>query len=179
MTNTLIVLGLAFAVPALAQSPPSVTDKKVTHVTGTIEAIDSAKREVTVRIDGQLHTFAVKPDVKRFSELKVGDKLSAEYHEATLMAVRQPGEKAPQPMASGEIQRVPGQAVNPSGALVAQQVASVVVKAIDHKTSSVTVETSDGRTVTLKAEHPERLKMIKVGDKIDITYTEALIVRVE
>jgi Cu/Ag efflux protein CusF len=130
-------------------------------------------------VDGKLHTFAVKPDVKRFDELKVGDKLSADYHEALVMAVRKPGESAPHAASDGEVMRVPGQAVRPSGALVQQQVATVEVRAIDTKAPAITVLTDDARILTMKVRHPARLQAVKVGDKIDVTYTEALIVRIE
>src|SRR4051812_38445977 len=118
MTKTLVVLALSAALPALAAEPKSVSESSVTHVTGTIEAINSSTREVTVKIDGELHTFAVKPDVKRFSELKVGDKLTADYHEALLMDVRKQGASAPKAESGGETMRVPGLGQRPSGALV-------------------------------------------------------------
>jgi len=179
MTKTLVVLVAAAALPALAQPPRPVRESSVTHLTGTIEAINQTTREVTVKVDGELHTFAVKPDVKRFGELKVGDRLKADYHEAVLMEVRQAGGRAPLPASGGETVRVAGLGTRPSGALVQQQVASVVVKAIDRKTPAVTVQLEDGSIVTLKVEHPERLQGLKVGDKVDVTYTEALIVSVE
>ena len=186
MTKTLLMLAAAAAFPALAQapkatseSPKPVSEGTVVHITGTIEAISPTTREVTVNFAGQRHTFAVKPDVKRFSELKVGDTLSADYHEAVVMEVRKAGAAAPKAAAGGDVMRVPGQAVKPSGALVQQQTATVLVKAIDPKTPSITVETDEPKIVTMKVEHPERLKGVKVGDKIDIFYTVALIVRVE
>jgi Cu/Ag efflux protein CusF len=189
MTKTFAVLALSAALPVFAQAPApasapppaptSVSESAVTHVTGTIEAISPTTREVTVKINGELHTFAVKPDVKRFSELKVGDKLNADYYEAVVMELRKPGDKAPQAASGGEVVRVPGMGTKPSGALVQQQVASVEVKAIDTKTPAITVLTEDARIVTMKVKHPSRLKAVKVGDKIDVLYTEALIVGIE
>jgi hypothetical protein len=190
MTKTLVVLVVSAALPVFAEAPApsaqasapashSVSEGAVTHVTGTIEAISPTTREVTVRIDGKLHTFAVKSDVKRFAELKVGDKLTADYYEAVVMELRKPGESAPQAASGGEVMRVPGQGVRPSGALVQQQVASVEVKAIDTKTPAITVLTDDARIVTMKVKHPARLQAVKVGDKIDVLYTEALIVSIE
>jgi Cu/Ag efflux protein CusF len=178
MTKTLVVVALLAALPVFAETP-SVSEGNVTTVTGTIEALSPTTREVTVKIDGELHTFAVKSDVKRFSELKVGDKLTASYYEAVVMDVRKPGAAAPQPAAGGETVRVPGQGVRPSGALAQQQVASVQVKSIDTKTPAITVLTDDARILTMKVKHPERLKSVKVGDKIDVTYTEALIVNID
>jgi len=189
MTKIFVVLAVSTALPAFAQAPPaakdaakapqSVSEGNVVHMAGKIVAIDSTTRQVTVEVEGRLRTFPVKPDVKRFGELKVGDTLAADYYEAVVMEVRKPGAPAPQAASGGEVMRVPGLAVRPSGALVQQQVASVEVKAIDTKTPAITVLTEDARVLTMKVRYPERLKAVKVGDKIDVTYTEALIVKID
>jgi hypothetical protein len=178
MTKGLVVLAALVALSARAQEPKPVSEGTVVELRGTIEAINHSTREMVVEINGQYHTFKVKPDVKRFGELKVGDRLAASYHEAILLEVRQPGAPPPSP-AAAEPLRVPGQAVRPSGAVVKQKKATVEVRAIDAARPSITVLTHDGRLVTYKVEKPERLLGVKVGDKIDITYTEALIVSVE
>jgi hypothetical protein len=181
MTRKLAVLALLAAAPALAQqpTPAPVSEGNVMQLSGTIEAINSTTREVTVKFGDTLHTFVARPEVKRFAELKVGDKLTADYNEAVLMEVRKPGAAAPKPASGGDIMRVPGQAVRPSGTLVQQQVATVVVKAIDTKTPAVTLQKSDGSTVTVKVQHPERIKGLQVGHTIDVTYTEAFTIRLE
>jgi hypothetical protein len=118
--------------------------------------------------------------VKRFNELKVGDRLSASYHEAVAYEVRKAGTAAPKPaVAAGEQARVAGKGPKPSGAIVQQETATVEVKAVDPKAPSITVLTSDGRVVSFKVDDAKRLVGVKVGDKIDVSYTEALIVSVE
>ena len=47
---------------------------------------------------------------------------------------------------------------------------------VDEKTPSLTVKTSDGRTITRKVENRKNLEGVKAGDRIDITYTEAVMV---
>jgi hypothetical protein len=186
MNKTLVAVAVAAsALPALAQTqakpaaPKQVSDTAAVRLQGTIEAIDSTTREVTLKIDGQLYGFTAGPEVKRFSELKVGQTLTAEYREAVLYEIRKPGAKAPEAAFGGEAAGVRGKAVKPSGAIVRQQVASVKVTAIDPTTPSITVLTDDARTITVRVEHPERLKAVKVGDKIDITYTQTFQVRIE
>ena len=39
----------------------------------------------------------------------------------------------------------------------------------------MTVTTEDGRTVTRKIEDPKNVGKLKVGDKVSITYTQALL----
>jgi len=55
----------------------------------------------------------------------------------------------------------------------------VTVKAIDPDVPSVTVTTDDGRTVTRKIEDKTVLDRIKVGDRVGITYTRALLTNIE
>ena len=56
---------------------------------------------------------------------------------------------------------------------------SGIVKAIDRDKKMVTVEGSGGRTVVIDATNARNLDQLKVGDKVNLTYTEevALFVR--
>ena len=68
-------------------------------VTATIKAIDSTKRLVTLTFeDGTVDTVAAGPEVRRFDELKVGDKVTFRYQESVLVQVRKPGDVAPEPV---------------------------------------------------------------------------------
>jgi Cu/Ag efflux protein CusF len=57
--------------------------------------------------------------------------------------------------------------------------ATVTVKAIDPKVPSVTVTLEDGRTMSFKVEDAKNLEGVKVGDKVDITYTAAVMITVK
>jgi len=54
----------------------------------------------------------------------------------------------------------------------------VTVKAIDPAIPSVTVATDDGRVVTRKIEDKKNLTNLKPGDRVDITFTRALVTNV-
>ena len=49
---------------------------------------------------------------------------------------------------------------------------------VDDKTPSLTVKTSDGRTITRKVENRKNLVGVKAGDRIDITYTQAALAEI-
>ena len=50
------------------------------------------------------------------------------------------------------------------------------VKAVDPEKKEVTVEGSGGRTVTVNAQNARNLDQVKVGDKVNLEYTEELAV---
>jgi Cu/Ag efflux protein CusF len=51
--------------------------------------------------------------------------------------------------------------------------------AIDPKTPSVTIKTDKGQTMSFRVENAKNLEGYKVGDTVEITYTQALAVSVE
>jgi Cu/Ag efflux protein CusF len=66
------------------------------------------------------------------------------------------------------------------GATISEQLmATVKVKAIDTKVPSVTVESEDGRTLSFKVDDKKNLKGVNVGDKVEITYTSAVMITVK
>ena len=107
------------------------------------------------------------PDVQRFNELKVGDKVTFTYYESTVYQLRKSG-TAKTATESGAM--VPGGKKLPGGTMARQTIQTVTVKSVDMSIPSITVTTSDGRTVTRKVEKKSDLEGVKAGDKIDITY---------
>jgi len=177
------LLAAAFAqVQGQAQAPAPAQDKTVTKqneatATFTIKAIDQATRSVTLRqANGDEDTFTAGPEVTRFNQLKVGDTIKATYHESLVFQVRKPGAPAAAPttaVAGGRLKDQPG------GAIGAQQTMSVMVKAVDMKVPSITIVTPDNRTLTRKIADAKNLEGVNPGDRIDITYTQALLVAAE
>ena len=166
-----------FAAVPLAQKP--VTKGAAISETFVIDAIDYKARLVTLRdTDGNSETIYCGPEVERFNALKVGDKVTFRYYESVVYQIRKPG-SAPSPTAaaSGGVVRTPGD--RPGGTISEQMTATVTVNAVDPKVPSVTVTAADGRKMSFKVEDPKNLEGVKVGDKVEITYTQALAISVE
>ena len=53
------------------------------------------------------------------------------------------------------------------------------VVAVDPKASTITVKGPKGNLVTLDVQNPDQFKVVKKGDQIEVTYTEALALSVE
>jgi Cu/Ag efflux protein CusF len=182
MTKTTITLaGMALLAGAAlldAQQQPIVKTNSVTG-SATIEAIDSTARKLTVKNEkGEEDTFIVGPMVERFNELKVGQTIKMTYYESVVVQVRKPGEKvAPGASVGATVTR--GTGAMPGASISAQERATVTVKSIDPAVPSITVTTEDGHTVTRRIEDKKNLEGISPGDKLEITYTAALLTHVE
>jgi len=181
MLKSLALLSLLAAVPAASaaqnQGDKTVTKQNKVTATVTIQAIDQATRSITLRAEnGDEDTFTVGPDVQRFNQLKVGDTIRATYYESLVFQVRKPDSPSTpsgDAAVAGRIKEVPGAAVG------AQQTRTVTVKAVDMNASSITVVTQDGRTITRKIADKKNLEGVNPGDRIDVTYTQALVVNAE
>jgi Cu/Ag efflux protein CusF len=193
MTAALIVSGLALAqspalgadAPRLAQAPTTATQQmpakaamEVTKVRGTISAIDKDAGTVTLKgPKGRTMTIDVK-DRSKLDVVKVGDPVLIAYVEALAIRVEKAGSATPG--ASVQESRVtskPGE--NPAGAVGREVTITGTITAIDRKAQTVTVKGPRGNTETIKAQDPKNLAAIKVGDLVEIRYTQALAVSLD
>ena len=54
-----------------------------------------------------------------------------------------------------------------------------VVTAVEPKASTITLKGPRGNSVTLDVHNPDQFKVVKKGDQVEVTYTEALAMSVE
>ena len=187
MSKSFVLVALLTALPVVAsaatqtqpqtQTPRPVTKENQVTVTATIKAVDPATRSVTLRSEtGEEDTFTVSPGVTRFDQLKAGDTIKATYYEALVFQVRKPGTPSTVSgtgVASGRMKDTPG------GAIGKQQTTTVTVKSVDLNVPSITVTTADGLTLTRKIADKKNLEGVNPGDRIEITYTQAVVVSAE
>jgi Cu/Ag efflux protein CusF len=168
-----VLAACAAAASAQTQNPAPVIKQNIKKATLTITAIDPSTRSVTLRAaNGDEDTFTVGPAVARFNQLKVGDRINATYQEAVVFEVRKPGTPAATSGTTAAGERYKSQV---GGAVGAAHTTSVTVKAVNMAEPSITVVTSDGRTMTRIIQDKKNLENVKAGDRIDITYSEAMI----
>jgi Cu/Ag efflux protein CusF len=179
MRKTLAALAALAVLPLVARAQKPVTQTDAVELTTKIEAIDKTTRLVTLKDqDGDTETIYCGPEVKRFDELKVGDTVTFRYYESVAYAIRKPGQPSGLPAQTGpSVTRSKGP--RPGGTVAEQETATVTIKFIDPKVPSVTVLTEDGRTVSFKIENKKNLEGVKVGDKVEITYTQAVMISVK
>lgn len=180
-------MGLAWAAaaPAGAQAPaqapaakPGRVEVQAVKIAATVEAVDQAKRTVTVKgPGGRSVTLKVDPSAKNFDQIKVGDKVAAEYVEATAVYVR----KAGGPPIAGEVATVElaPKGKKPAGIVTDTVELTARVENINYDLRLVTLRGPGGNAVTLKVgPRVENLKQVKVGDELVVRHTEALAIAV-
>lgn len=173
---------VCLATVALAEAPAAAPKGEAViasvDVTATVTKVDQATREVTLKKeDGQEYSFVASDDVKNLAQVKPGDVVTVTYAEALAYEVKKGG-TAVEPatvVAGGSAE--PG--MKPEGAIARQTTVTVLITAIDPTVPTITFKGPAGNTRTIKVRHPEKLEGVKVGDTVEITYTEAFAIKVE
>lgn len=173
VVSTLGALAL-FAAAASAQTKTLPGERQT--ITATVEAIEQSRREVTLRdAKGELRTIDVPAEFKRFPQLKVGDKITATYYDSITLRVKPAGEPDVDTL-SGSV--TPGGGRRPGGTAAAQQSITATIDAIDMNVPSISFAGPRGWKYSTKVQDKKALSQVKVGDKVDIVWTEALLVSV-
>lgn len=168
-------------VAATTPAPLSAEDSVLVTMRATVQAIDVAKREVTLK--GQLGntvTFTVDKRVQRLDDVKVGDDVVADYYVSIAGELRPPTEEEarnPITIIAGEARAPKG--TDPAGGTVRAFKVVTTVQGLDLTTQTVTLRGPGGRDVAIRAKKLENLKQLRLGDTIVVTYTEALAISIE
>ena len=176
-----LILAICLALPAasLAADKPGVEASELTVVTATVEKIDMATREVTLKgEDGKLETVKVGPEARNLDQVKVGDKVTLKYYESVAVFVAPPGGK-PSVTETTDIERA-ALGAKPGGKITNVVEATATVEAVDLNKRTVTFKGPEGNVKTVKvSDLVKRLNEVKAGDRIVVRYTEAVAVSVE
>jgi len=137
--TVLCIAGTAFA------QTKTLTGETQT-ISATVEAINVATRTLTLKGPKGNYLDIVAPaTMKRFSEVKVGDTLTARYYENLVIRKKLPGEKDVDTAAEGV---TPGGGGKPAGTAAKQRTITATITALDPKVPSITLS---GRTNGLTA----------------------------
>ena len=109
-------------------------------------------------------------------EIKVGDKVNARYYENVIVRVKKPGEPDVDTSSGGTTGA--GQTL-PGGTRATQRTVTATITAIDPKMPTITFTGPNGWKYTSKVQDAAVLKTVKVGDKVDVVWTEAALVSIE
>jgi hypothetical protein len=193
----MICLGIAVALPALAQDPqgeysslrpkdqmetaPAALGQGIlVQKTGTVEAVDLASRLVTIKgPEGGMITVQAGDQVKNLDQVKVGDRVNVSYYQSIAVDLVTPGEA---PENEVERARVSAEAgAKPGGAVGRQERKTVKILSVDPYKKAISFRDADGRWREVSVAEPRLehyLTDLKDGDTVEVIYTEALAVSI-
>lgn len=160
-----------------SEEKPSVNEEVLITMEATVTAINQETREVTLKdADGETVTFVADDEVRNLAQVEVGDKLTVQYLEGVnIEIVDKDTELGTQEVSAGA-RAEPGE--KPAGAAVTETSVVLLIEAIDLENETVTLKNANGESKTVVPHNPENLKKVAVGDKVKITYTEGVAMKV-
>jgi hypothetical protein len=183
MTIRLLFLAasLAFvAACATAEKPaddkPSGREQRLVEVRALVIGVDQKHRLLALEADdGQRMVLPVAEEFRDFERARVGDRVVVSYTEAIAWQVK-PSDKGAPGVSARETLRNPGPGEAPGGTIERALTITATITAFDMARGTVTLTGPEGKSRTFKAHRPADLEKIRVGDLVDITYSEALAV---
>jgi hypothetical protein len=157
-----------------------VAASKTVKMTATVVLIDMGSRDV-VLIDskGKMHKINVSDQARNLDQVKVGDKVTAEYTEAISLQIKKRSTADAPPPSSQEAMIRSPQGMKPSGAVGRKVTAFATVVAVNPNKQFVTLRGPLGNEYDVQMTDPAQLKAVTKGDEVEVVYTEALAISVQ
>jgi Cu/Ag efflux protein CusF len=161
-----------------ATAPGKGAVANVVEITASVQAVNKATREVTIKGPrGHVETVVAGPEVKNFDQIKVGDKVVLRYVEALSLELKKGG-TAPAARTDSAMGATAKPGEKPAAGVGRQIHVTANVVAVDAATQTVSLK-GPKQTVDLHVADPAQFKLVKVGDQVEATYTEAVALSVE
>jgi len=141
---------------------------------GEVIKIDAATRTITLKNQDGESTIVAGPEVKNFSEIKVGDRFDVVYELAVaieLVKVKNPGVTSEQVTTTTA---TAPQGDKPGMITTNTVTATANIEAIDTAKNIVSLKGPQGNIFKVKVQNPDLMKDIAVNDQVKVVYTEAI-----
>ena len=148
------------------------------HAEATVTKIDYKTREVGLRTQsGEETTLVASAEVKKLDMVKVGDKVVADYEELMRVKLLKDSKQPIGWHSTDASERAPAGSA-PAGKATATKVLVANITNVDPTASTVTLQgAQESKVVSVK--DPSQLKLMKVGDQVEVTITQTLALAVE
>jgi hypothetical protein len=187
------LVAAAFATTAVAQKPDAKGGTVVAsepgkaaivsavEVSAQVVAIDKTTRTVTLKgPEGNVFDVVAGDEVKNFAQIKLGDLVVARYVQALTLQLQKTAAKAGSDTVTVREEASAAKPGERPAAAGARQVTAIAdVTAVDPKKSTITLKGPRGNSMVLAVQNPDQFKVVKKGDKVEVTYTEAMALSVE
>ena len=160
---------------AMSTAQPREAESQVS-VQGTVEAVDHTARTVTIRLQqGTVVSLDVPPTATRFQQVKVGDIVQATYYDKVSIRVKPAGEPTVDRAVEPVTTATPGDL--PGATRTRQRITTVTITGWDPANRVVSFTGPNGTAYTrglVPSTDPRIVEGLKVGDRVDVTRTEAV-----
>lgn len=170
------------AMPHHHQTPKAEgTRAVVAAIEAEIAAIDLETKEVTlVGPQGQHLTIVAREQVVKLSDLKVGDRVAAEYLASLHGEVREPTEEElANPWVVLEDGVIDENPAHPAVGAARQVRAVCSIEAFDAEAGFVMIKDSRGKMHTVGGIPAVKFEGVSLGESMVVVYTEALAIAIE
>lgn len=181
MTSHLIAVAASLALLAgcasggkPADDRPSGREQRLVEQRALVTGVDQQRRLLALEgDDGGTAVLPVAEEFRDFDKLRVGDRVVVSFTEAIAWQVK-PADKGAPGVSARETLSNPKPGEAPGGAIERAITITATITAFDVARGTVTLTGPQGRSQTVKAHNPADLEHIRVGDLVDITYSEAV-----
>lgn len=151
------------------------------QVSAEIVSIDPKTRKITLKGQlGNLVTITAGPEIARFDEFAVGDLVVATYVASLSGELRAPtAAELAEPMAVLDASAIADQDMAPAAAAGLAVRAVCTIQDMNPGTRTVVLKDPEGNFHTLEDVDPAKMKGVKIGDTIIVTYTQAFALSLE
>ena len=176
---TLATVLSATSFGAFAADIPLSATIEADQVTTKVVTVDPANHQVVLEgAEGRQVHVQLTDKAKNLANLKVGDLVKVEVQRSVAAYLDTDVDKGLPGTTerTGELRKAPG-TDNPGGEAFRQVQVQLKITKIDLKKNQVTLENPSGQSKTLDVKKPEiqaKLKDLKVGQSVIVTYTDIL-----
>jgi len=179
-TGLLFVSSVAVSAESASdiEKPGAMASELIT-LTATVEAIDLAKRLVTLKgPEGNTVTLKVDEQARNLSQVKVGDQVQADYLQSVALYAQKPDGSLPAAAEIAAVERAPA-GEKPGIAAIDSTMITATVESIDLEKRTVALKGPEGNTLNLRLdERTPNMENLKAGDQVVARYTQAIAISV-
>jgi len=183
-----VLTSAVLASPAIGQpasgtvidrAPGTASVSRVVTASATVTAIDMTTREVTLRRDsGTTFTVVAGPEIRNLSQIRVGDTVHVDFHEALAIELKKGGTGAPASRSETATRSRAEPGARPGGVATNETVIVADVTAVNAADQTVSLRGPGGRVVEVTVRDPEQFRRIAVGDQVEASYVQAAAVSI-